>query len=61
MLEFPYIHPIKDKCPSLFKNVILGSLKSFFNLDHQVDINLYLTEATSLRHSKELVGVLSVH
>ena len=52
----PYIHPIRDKCSSLYENVVLGSLKSFFHLDHQVDINLYLMEATTLRHSKELVG-----
>ena len=27
---------------------------SFFQLEHEVDINLYLTEATTLRHSKVL-------
>ena len=31
------------KFPSLYENVVLGSPKSFFQLDHQVDISLYLT------------------
>ena len=30
--------------PSLFQNAILDSLKSFFQLEHQVDISLYLVE-----------------
>ena len=34
---------IREKFPSLLENVVLGSLKSFFQLDHQVDISLYLT------------------
>ena len=29
-------------------NVVIGSLESFFQLNHQVDISLYLTEATAL-------------
>jgi hypothetical protein len=28
------------------EDVVLGSLKFFFQLDHQVDISLYLTKAT---------------
>ena len=52
-----YVHPIKDKLPSLFENVVLGSLKSFFQLDFQVDISLYLTKATALHHSRELDGL----
>ena len=27
----------------VFQNVVLGSLKSFFQLNHQVDISMYLT------------------
>ena len=56
MLECPLYNPIRDKFPSIFKNVVLGSLKSFFH-DHQVDISLYLTEATALRHSRELASL----
>ena len=36
--------PIRDKFPSLSKNVVLGSLKSFFQLGQKVDISLYLTQ-----------------
>ena len=57
MLECSLYNPIKDKFPSLIENVVLGSLKSFFQLDQQVDINHYLIEATVLRHSRELVGL----
>ena len=49
--------PIREKMPPLFGNVVLGSLKSFFQLDHQVDISLYLTEATALRHCRELANL----
>jgi hypothetical protein len=57
VLGCPLYNPIRDKFPSLFENVVLGSLKSFFELDHQVDISLYLTKATALCHSRELTGV----
>ena len=57
VLRYPLYNPIRDKFHSLFENVILGSLKSFFQLNHQVDISLYLTEATSLCHSRDLVGL----
>ena len=41
VLEGPlYNSMIRDKLQSLFENIILGSLKSFFQLDHQVDISL---------------------
>ena len=56
MLECPLYNPIRDKFSLLFQNVVLGSLESFFKLDQQDDISLYLTEATALRHSRELVG-----
>lgn len=32
-----------------------GSLKSFFQLNHQVDTSLYLMEVFALPYSKELV------
>ena len=59
VLECLLYNPVRHKFPSLFEEVILGSLKyfySFFQLDHQVDISLYLTEATALQHSRKLVG-----
>ena len=43
--------------PSIVENAVLWSLKSFFQSGHEVDIRLYLTEATALRHSKELAGL----
>ena len=54
VLECPLYNPIKNKFSSLFKEVIQESLKSFFQLDHQVNVSLYLTEATTLRHSKNI-------
>ena len=50
-------YPTRDKFPSLLENVVLGSLESFFQLDHQMDINLYLMEATALCHSRELASL----
>ena len=35
---------------SPFHDVILGSLKSFYQSNHQVDICLYLTTATPIHH-----------
>ena len=43
-------HPL---CPFPIQNVVLGSLKPFFQLDHQVEISLYLPEPTALHHSRE--------
>jgi hypothetical protein len=37
-----------------FKTVVLGSLKSFFQLDYQVHYTYYLNEATALCNSREL-------
>ena len=36
------------------EDVVLGSLKFLFQLDHQVGISIYLAKATPLHHSKEL-------
>jgi hypothetical protein len=57
MLECPLDKPIRDKFPLLFQNVALGSLKSFFQLDHQMDFSLYLKEDTTLCHFKQLDGL----
>jgi hypothetical protein len=56
VLECPLYNPIKVKFPSIFENVVLESLKSFFQLDDQVNIRLYTTEATALCHSRKLIG-----
>ena len=57
VMECPIYNPIRHKFPSLFENVVLGSLKSFFQLDYQVDISLYLSKATAPYHSRKLVGL----
>ena len=57
MLECPLYNSIRDKFPSLFENVVPGSLKSFFQLNQQVNISLYPTEVTALHHSRELIGL----
>ena len=57
VLECSLYNPIGDKLPSLFENVVLESLMSFFRLDQQLDISLYLTEATTLRRSKNLASL----
>ena len=42
VLECPLYNSISDRFPSLFQNVILGNLKSFFQLNQQVDLSYYL-------------------
>ena len=58
----PHLKPelynrIRDKFPSLLENVILGSLKSFFQLHHRVEISIYLKEATALYYCRELASL----
>jgi hypothetical protein len=48
---------IRDKFPSLFEDVVPGCLKSFFHLDHEVDVSLYLTESTTLCDFRELASM----
>ena len=50
--ECPLFNPVRDHFSSLFENVVLGSLKSFFQLDQQVDISLYLMKATAFCTSR---------
>ena len=50
----PYI---RKTFPSLFENVLSGSMKSFLQLDHLFEIGLYLLEATIRCHSKKLHGL----
>ena len=56
MLEYPLYKCMRDRVASLFESVILQSLKSFFQLNKQVDIHLYLMETTTLLHFRELTG-----
>ena len=48
VLESHLYNPFRNNFLALFENVVLGGLKLLFQLNHQVDISLYLTEATSL-------------
>ena len=59
VLKYPVCKSMSDKFAPLFENVVLRSLKSFFQLKDQVDIRLYLTDsqATTLHHSNELLGL----
>ena len=56
MLGCPLYNPIQDYVPSLFENVIPRSLKTFFQLENELDMN-YPMEATALCHFRELVGL----
>ena len=46
MLECPLYYSIGDNIQSLFEKVVEGNLKSYFLLNHQVQISFYLTDAT---------------
>jgi hypothetical protein len=59
MLECPLYNSITDKFQPLLERVVLESLKSFFQLDHQVQITLHLTDATTLCHCRELPSLTS--
>ena len=52
----PYI-TVRDEFQLLFENVVLKSLKCFFQLDNQVVISLYLMEDIALCHSMNVVGL----
>ena len=55
MLEYCLLYnSTKIKFPSLFENVVIGSAKSFFQLDHQFEISLYVREATAPNDSRGL-------
>lgn len=63
VLECPLYNSIRDMFSSLFHNIIvLGILKSFYQLDHQIDTSLwnaYLAEANALRYLKEIPLITS--
>ena len=47
VLECPLHNPIRDKFLLIFEDAILGSLNSYFQYDHEVNINLYLTKVAT--------------
>ena len=49
MLECPLYHPLEISFYNYLKNLVLGSLKSFFQLDQQVNISLSISK--KLPHS----------
>ena len=58
VFECSQYNPVKDKFPSLFENVVLGSLESLFESNHQltlVSISRRLLHVP--HHSRELVGL----
>ena len=57
MLECPLYNPINDQFLSLFENVVLKRIWSFFQLDHRSDNSLYIMEATALHHCGELTDL----
>lgn len=50
MLECPLYNSMEEKFTLIFENVVSSNLRSLFQLDHQVDISLCPTEATTLCH-----------
>ena len=56
MLECSLYNSMEDTFQLRFENAVLGSLKSFFQLDYQVDISFYLMDDIAICHSSELVG-----
>jgi hypothetical protein len=54
MLECTSTTTSRDRIPSLFQNLVVGSLKSYFQLTYQFDISRYFTEATALHYYREL-------
>ena len=54
VLEFPLYNPIKDEFPSLFENVVLGSLEIFFQSDHQDDMSSISWRLPASRRCNEL-------
>ena len=53
VLECPLDNSSRKKFQSLFEHAVLESLKSFFQVDQQVNICHFLTKATALHHSRE--------
>ena len=53
VLECPLYNYITNRFPSMFDKVVLDTLKSFFQLDHQTHISLYLTKTTTLSYCRE--------
>jgi hypothetical protein len=54
VVKCPLYNPIRDKFPSLFENIVP---RNFFQLDQHVNISLALTDASTLHHSREFIGL----
>jgi hypothetical protein len=57
MLECPLYNPINDELQSPLENIVPGDPQIFFQSNHHVNISLYLSEGTALRHLKKLAGL----
>ena len=53
----PYMTLLEISFYHLLESIVPWSLKFFLQLHHQVDISIYLTEATAVHHSRELAGL----
>ena len=60
VLEYPLNNPITIELIISIWVRSLGNLKSFFHLSHQVDISIYLIEATAVFHSRELASLTPI-
>lgn len=57
-LECPLHDTIKGRFPTLFKYVLLGRLKSFYQVNHRLDTGCFLIRFTaSICYRKELVAL----
>ena len=54
VFECPLSNTIRNRFPFLYLNVVLGSLKSFFQQNHKLDMSMYLIETSALHYSREL-------
>ena len=52
-MEQPLHNSTRDKFPFRFQDAILDSLKSFFQLDHQVDVNISHMKVVAIHYSRE--------
>ena len=57
VLRCPLYNSISDEFQLAFEDVVSGSLESVFQSYHQVDISLYLMQATIFYLSREQVSL----
>ena len=58
VMEYLLYNYIRDTYFSILHNVISWSLKSLFQLDHDVDISFYRMEAIGIYHYRELLLII---